>query len=314
MALAEYLGRVRGVVAEPEHVVITSGFTQGLGLVCQALAASGVRTIALDEPSNPDQRVIAVRAGLQPICSTSTMPACMSTSCNAPARRRHRCPRPPAPDRRPAQRRTAHGAHRLAAHPRRDRHRGRLRRPTATTAPPSAHCRVSNRTESSTPARPARRSPRRCASAGSSCHPCCPKQSETRSCSPTGERPASTSSPSRTSSLAVTSTGTCAACEPDIAAVDECSSTPSPRPSPTLSCTASLPGSMSPSSSTEPTTNAIRSEAKRRGVAFETMADYRPNLRYRSTNTVPRLRPDVRGHHPRRHPRARPRRPGHPTA
>ena len=40
MALAEYLGRVRGVVAEPEHVVVTSGFTQGLGLVCQALAAS----------------------------------------------------------------------------------------------------------------------------------------------------------------------------------------------------------------------------------------------------------------------------------
>ena len=67
VALAEYLGRVRGVVAEPERVVVTSGFTQGLGLACQALAAVGARTIALDEPSNPDQRVIAVRAGLEPI-------------------------------------------------------------------------------------------------------------------------------------------------------------------------------------------------------------------------------------------------------
>ena len=41
MALAEYLGRVRGVVAEPEHVVVTSGFTQGLGLVCQAWRRAG---------------------------------------------------------------------------------------------------------------------------------------------------------------------------------------------------------------------------------------------------------------------------------
>ncbi|MGA9857334.1 MAG: aminotransferase class I/II-fold pyridoxal phosphate-dependent enzyme, partial [Solirubrobacteraceae bacterium] len=40
-ALADYLGRVRGVVADPEHIVVTNGYTQGLGLVCHALAAVG---------------------------------------------------------------------------------------------------------------------------------------------------------------------------------------------------------------------------------------------------------------------------------
>jgi hypothetical protein len=51
--LADYLGRVRGVVADPEHIVITNGYTQGLGLVCRALAAAGTKRIALDDPSNP---------------------------------------------------------------------------------------------------------------------------------------------------------------------------------------------------------------------------------------------------------------------
>ena len=35
-ALAEYLGRVRGVVASAERVVVTSGYLQGLTLVCRA--------------------------------------------------------------------------------------------------------------------------------------------------------------------------------------------------------------------------------------------------------------------------------------
>ena len=53
-ALADYLGRVRGVVAEPERVVVTSGYTQGLGLVCRALAGGGATRIALEDPSNPE--------------------------------------------------------------------------------------------------------------------------------------------------------------------------------------------------------------------------------------------------------------------
>jgi GntR family transcriptional regulator/MocR family aminotransferase len=66
-ALADYLGRVRGVVADPARIVVTCGYTQSLGLVCHALAAVGASRIALDAPSNPDERVIAARAGLEPV-------------------------------------------------------------------------------------------------------------------------------------------------------------------------------------------------------------------------------------------------------
>jgi GntR family transcriptional regulator / MocR family aminotransferase len=64
-ALADYLGRVRGVVADPAHIVITNGYTQGLGLVCHALAVAGAKRIALEDPSNPEDGLVAVRAGLE---------------------------------------------------------------------------------------------------------------------------------------------------------------------------------------------------------------------------------------------------------
>jgi GntR family transcriptional regulator/MocR family aminotransferase len=66
-ALADYLGRVRGAVADPERIVVTSGYTQGLGLVCDALAAAGAKRIALENPSNPEDGLVAARAGLEPI-------------------------------------------------------------------------------------------------------------------------------------------------------------------------------------------------------------------------------------------------------
>jgi GntR family transcriptional regulator/MocR family aminotransferase len=58
---------VRGVVADPERVVITNGYTQGLGLVCRALATAGARRIALEDPSNPEDALVAIRAGLDPV-------------------------------------------------------------------------------------------------------------------------------------------------------------------------------------------------------------------------------------------------------
>ena len=66
-ALADYLGRVRGVVADPQAIVVTSGYTQGLGLICRALAETGAKRIALDDPSNPEDRLVAARAGLDPV-------------------------------------------------------------------------------------------------------------------------------------------------------------------------------------------------------------------------------------------------------
>ncbi len=65
--LADYLGRVRGVVADPAHVVITNGYLQGLGLVCRTLALRGARRIALEDPSSAEEPLIARRAGLQPV-------------------------------------------------------------------------------------------------------------------------------------------------------------------------------------------------------------------------------------------------------
>ena len=66
-ALAAYLGRVRGVSADPADVVITVGYTQGLFLVCRHLAARGARRVAVEDPCNPEQRQIVARAGLEPV-------------------------------------------------------------------------------------------------------------------------------------------------------------------------------------------------------------------------------------------------------
>ena len=64
-SLAEYLGRVRGVVAEPARVVVTSGYSQGQGIVCRVLKARGAKRIAFENPSHPEQRRIATAAGLE---------------------------------------------------------------------------------------------------------------------------------------------------------------------------------------------------------------------------------------------------------
>jgi GntR family transcriptional regulator/MocR family aminotransferase len=63
--LADYLGRVRGVVADGERVVVTSGYQQALGIVCHALAAAGARRVAVEDPSNLVQSQIVRRAGLE---------------------------------------------------------------------------------------------------------------------------------------------------------------------------------------------------------------------------------------------------------
>ena len=65
--LADYLGRVRGVVADRGRVLITNGYLQGLGLVCRVLALRGARRIALEDPSSSKEPLIAARAGLEPV-------------------------------------------------------------------------------------------------------------------------------------------------------------------------------------------------------------------------------------------------------
>ena len=62
--LANYLGRVRGVLTTPDRIVICGGFTQGLRLTCDALAAGGARAIALEDPCLPDHRAVVAASGL----------------------------------------------------------------------------------------------------------------------------------------------------------------------------------------------------------------------------------------------------------
>ena len=61
--LASQLGRVRGVLVDAEHLVITTGFTQGLWLVTRALLDAGIDRLALEDPCLPDFRDVTSAAG-----------------------------------------------------------------------------------------------------------------------------------------------------------------------------------------------------------------------------------------------------------
>jgi GntR family transcriptional regulator/MocR family aminotransferase len=56
---------VRGVLATPEHIVVCSGFTQGLRVVCDALVGAGATDIALEDPCLADHRATAAAAGMR---------------------------------------------------------------------------------------------------------------------------------------------------------------------------------------------------------------------------------------------------------
>jgi GntR family transcriptional regulator/MocR family aminotransferase len=63
-ALAGYLGRVRGVRTHPSRVVICTGFTQAIGLLCQVLREGGAATLAIECYALPELRQIATRRDL----------------------------------------------------------------------------------------------------------------------------------------------------------------------------------------------------------------------------------------------------------
>ena len=56
-ALADYLVRVRGALADPEHLVVCTGFRQGLSITCRWLRANGVTQVALEDPGWHAQRL-----------------------------------------------------------------------------------------------------------------------------------------------------------------------------------------------------------------------------------------------------------------
>lgn len=63
-ALAEYLGRARGAAADPEQLIVCTGFSQALSLIARWLRGRGVESVALEDPGWHSQRLIVEQAGL----------------------------------------------------------------------------------------------------------------------------------------------------------------------------------------------------------------------------------------------------------
>jgi GntR family transcriptional regulator / MocR family aminotransferase len=66
-ALASYLGRARGVVAQPDRIVVTAGITQAIALLAAALRRRGARSVLVEAPGFGQHRTLLERAGLEPI-------------------------------------------------------------------------------------------------------------------------------------------------------------------------------------------------------------------------------------------------------
>ena len=66
--LAGYLRRVRGVAAEPQQVVVCTGFAQGLNLLLRALSRDGIRQIAVEDPGELRYlRAVTQRTGIEAV-------------------------------------------------------------------------------------------------------------------------------------------------------------------------------------------------------------------------------------------------------
>jgi GntR family transcriptional regulator / MocR family aminotransferase len=68
-ALADYLGRARGVVAHPDDIVICAGYTHGLQALLRTLRTRGAHQIGMENPGPPHHRIVASSVGLavQPV-------------------------------------------------------------------------------------------------------------------------------------------------------------------------------------------------------------------------------------------------------
>ena len=62
--LAAYLRRVRGARTDPDGLFIVTGFTQGLSVVCRAMASGGHVMLGVEDPGAYVQRATVQRAGL----------------------------------------------------------------------------------------------------------------------------------------------------------------------------------------------------------------------------------------------------------
>ncbi|MFJ5290606.1 PLP-dependent aminotransferase family protein [Streptomyces sp. NPDC088348] len=66
-ALAELLTRRRGVVADPERLVVCSGVAQATTLLGLALHARGLRAVGTEDPGSPEHTALFAAAGLRTV-------------------------------------------------------------------------------------------------------------------------------------------------------------------------------------------------------------------------------------------------------
>lgn len=64
-ALADYVGRTRGVVARPENIVVVQGTAQGIDLLLRVLRARGATSLAVEDPSHATQHERARALGFE---------------------------------------------------------------------------------------------------------------------------------------------------------------------------------------------------------------------------------------------------------
>ena len=64
-AVTDYITRVRGVVVRPDRVLITSGLTQAITLLCRALRNRGAEMIAVEDPGFGFHREAIANTGLR---------------------------------------------------------------------------------------------------------------------------------------------------------------------------------------------------------------------------------------------------------
>ncbi|MEV0838407.1 PLP-dependent aminotransferase family protein [Actinocatenispora sera] len=66
-ALAEVLARRRGVVADPDRIIVCGGVAQAVSLLTRVLGAAGHGTIAVEDPGAPEHAMLVGTNGLRPL-------------------------------------------------------------------------------------------------------------------------------------------------------------------------------------------------------------------------------------------------------
>jgi GntR family transcriptional regulator/MocR family aminotransferase len=64
-SLASYLGRARGVAADPSAIVVVTGIMQAITLLARTLRRAGLERVAVEDPGFPPHRMIFAREGLR---------------------------------------------------------------------------------------------------------------------------------------------------------------------------------------------------------------------------------------------------------